>query len=49
MATEGSMPRPIGENALFYSDSFIFYAHVSSVNIDLWVIADLLWAGYRQL
>jgi len=43
------MPRPIGENTLFYSDDLILCEQISSVNVDLWVIADLLWAGYKQV
>lgn len=43
------MPRPIGENALFYSDDFILCGQISRVNVDFWAIVDLLWAGYKRL
>ena len=43
------MPRPIGENTLFSSDHLILCGQISSVYIELWVITDLLWAGYKQV
>jgi hypothetical protein len=51
MATEESMsPRSITENTLFYGDNLgILREQVLSVNVDLWGVADLLWAGYKQL
>ncbi len=42
-------PRPITENTLFYGDNLIILCeHISSENVDLWTVADLLRGDYKQ-
>lgn len=43
-------PRSVIENTLFYRDNLsILREHIPGESVDLWAVADLLWAGYKQL